>query len=51
MEYVDDEVIAALDDEHYGDENDAGDFETINEEEFAEGDAYEEGQVINHAVL
>jgi WD40 repeat protein len=38
VQYVDDDVIAALDDELYGEEDDAGDFETINEEEFAEGD-------------
>jgi len=38
VQYVDDDVIAALDDEQYGEEDDAGDFETINEEEFVEGD-------------
>lgn len=43
VEYVDEEVIAALDAEPYGEEGDEGDFETINEEEFAEGDQYEEG--------
>jgi FKBP-type peptidyl-prolyl cis-trans isomerase 2 len=42
VQYVDDDVIAALDEEAYGEE-DPNDFETFNEEEFAEGDQYEEG--------
>lgn len=46
VQYVDDDVIAALDEEAYGEE-DPNDFETFNEEEFAEGDQYEEGQIIH----
>lgn len=42
VQYVDEEVIDALDEDHYGEE-DPNDFETFNEEEFAEGDEYEEG--------
>jgi len=42
VQYVDDDVIAALDEEAYAEE-DPNDFETFNEEEFAEGDQYEEG--------
>jgi WD40 repeat protein len=42
IQYVDDDIIAAMDEEAYGDE-DPNDFETFNEEEFGEGDQYEEG--------
>lgn len=45
MQYVDDEVIDALDEEPeepYGDEE-VNDFETFKESEMAEGDEYEEG--------
>jgi hypothetical protein len=42
IQYVDDDIIEAMDEEVYGDE-DPNDFETFNEEEFVEGDQYEEG--------
>lgn len=45
IQYVDDDIIAAMDEEAYDDE-DQNDFETFNEEEFGEGDQYEEGQII-----
>jgi len=40
--FVEDEIIDQMDEMQYGEE-DPNDFETFNEEEFTEGEAYEEG--------
>jgi hypothetical protein len=53
--YMDEDAIQAMDAQQQEEEEEMGDmndFETFNEEEFAEGDEYhEDGQIISHVSL
>ena len=53
--YMDEAALQQMDEQQQAEEDamdEMNDFETFNEEEFAEGDEYhEDGQVINHASL